>query len=1183
MINIQKLNALTLPLIGECLIEASAGTGKTFTIVALYLRLLLGINNTKIYRPPLSVEKILVVTFTNLAAEELRTRIRSNIHALCIACIHGKSNNALLSELLQLIHNKNDAINKLLTAERQIDQAAIYTIHSFCQRMLSYNVLESGVLFHQIFVQNELPLYRQACADFWRRCCYSLPLNIAAIIRQEWHEPNQLLIDLQPYLHGVLPEIYQLNFDNTTLEQKHQENIKRIDTVKSLWREVMGNIKCLIMDSGVDPRIYNSHSISKWLISINNWVTTKTHNYQLPKEIKRFKQNTLIKNTKNKLAPYNKLFTAIEQLFIEPLSLRNLFLSQALKAVRANIQKEKKYNGQIGFNDLPQYLYEALHQPNNHILCKAIYRLYPVAMIDEFQDTDRQQYNILQKIYSQSSKGALFLIGDPKQAIYSFRGADVFTYMHVRNKMKCYYTLDINWRSSPGIVAAVNKIFSTIKNPFIFIDIPFIPVISIKDNQKLCFKIEGNIQEAIHIWLKPGKGFSGIEYRQSLATKCAIQIRDWLTAGQKGTALLYTKKKDLHGNNITKVVEASDITILVRTNVEATLMHNALKELAIPSVYLSNHDSIFQTSEANDLFLLLQAILSPQEAHLLRSALATRLFGCNAQQIHDLNYDENQWGKLITEFTMYRQQWITYGILPMLHKIMAHRKITENLLASQSGERCLTNVLHIGELLQEASFTVHSAEALLHWLAKKIDNLDIHSDNEQLRLENDNSLVKIMTIHKSKGLEFPIVCLPFIGSYRVQKNILYHDRNNFNIIINLNNTHDVVQLAEEERLAEDIRLLYVALTRSIYHCSIGLAPLFVGNRKKQGNTDMHLCAIGYLVQQGKAGDSVMLLKCLKLLEDKNIKIINIYDQYRSPWVPPIQDKKNLKNKTCTRNIQDDWRITSYSGLQHQSSVQPVYLSPKVDKNFYRNLEEFSLTDFTSHTFPTGIKSGIFLHRLLELLDFTRAINITWLTEQVIQAGLNINWVSVLKYWLESIIHAPLAEQGPCLANIPPNHMLSELQFYLSIDELISSTALDALIKYYDPLSSECLSLNFKQVRGMLKGFIDVVFYWQQRYYILDYKSNWLGKDYTFYTQKIIRSTMIEHRYDFQYQLYSLALHRYLRQRLYNYQYDQHFGGVFYCFLRGITREQPLNGIFYCRPAAILIESIDKLFGYKKKL
>ncbi|WP_225639254.1 exodeoxyribonuclease V subunit beta [Candidatus Profftia sp. (ex Adelges kitamiensis)] len=1180
MTKISALDIFNLPITGGTyLIEASAGTGKTSTIILLYLRLLLGIGRQNNDCIPFSIEKILVVTFTEAAIKELRGRIFSYICELRLACMYGKNNNPLFSELFNLIDDKKNAICQLLIAERKIDEAAIYTIHGFCQHILKSNAFESGALFNQILLQDELPLYQQACTDFWRRSCYPLPLIIAAAITEEWHGPEQLLIDLQPYLQGKLPEISYVINTNKTLVERHKQIIENINTIKEYWRKAVYDIKSVMKDSSVDNYSDSNLFLSKWFTIISNWATTDTRDYQLPNNIRRFGKKLLLEKTKKDNLPYYKLFIAIEALLDKSsLSLHDLFFSRALIEVRRNIELDKKQHMQLGFNDLITSLYNALHKSSGDILSKAILQRYHVAMIDEFQDTDLQQYSIFKKVYGKQSKYPLFLIGDPKQSIYSFRGADIFTYIHARREIKDHYTLCTNWRSSSGMVSAVNHLFSITKYPFIFLDIPFSPVGCAKENSALYFEIEGHKQPAMHIWLQPGEGCSIAEYQKSLANKCANQIRDWLYAGQQRKALLYTKKKDLQGNAIAKFVHPSDITILVRNNDEAILIRNALSALFIPSVYLSNRNNIFKTQEAKDIMLLLQAVLTPEKKHLLRSALATNLMGLNAQQIDDINKNENQWDALIDEFEIYRDKWQKQGVFSMLRSIMIKRNIAEDLLVSPKGERSLTDLLHICELLQEASSTLYNPPLLLRWLANQIDKSNIQLDNQQIRLENYSDMVQIMTIHKSKGLEFPIVWLPFISSFRIQKKALYHDREYFNTILDLNNNKKSVKLAEEERLAEDLRLLYVALTRSIYHCSIGIAPLFLGRRKKQGETDIHKSAIGYLIQNGKSGNSGMLLKSLQCLHNSNIVFSKIKKQDNYPLAPIIQEQQKLQVKIFTRNMRDHWNITSYSSLKQHGINQSFHVIPKIDSSVAIRLAEEQITRYTIHDFPKGAHSGIFLHYLLERLNFNQPIDIIWLTERVNKHGLSIEWVPVLQNWLNLILYSPLAEGMPCLAQIPLKQMQSELKFCLSVNNLISSNELDYLIKCYDPLSNQCPILDFQYLHGILQGCIDLIFCWQERYYILDYKSNWLGKTYNAYTQKSILAAMVERRYDFQYQLYSLALHRYLRQRLSNYQYEHHFGGVFYCFLRGMTPKYPQQGIFYCCPNITLIKGIDKLFS-----
>lgn len=500
----QRLEPLTLPLFGERLIEASAGTGKTFTIGALYLRLLLGLGEAAFPRP-LTVEEILVVTFTEAATEELRGRIRDNIHGLRIACVRGISANPLFSALMEEIDDLSDAAAQLLAAERQMDEAAIYTIHGFCQRMLTHNAFESGMLFEQTLVQDELPLRRQACADFWRRHCYPLPLGVARAISQEWSGPEALLADLSGYLHGEAPALRRPPKDEETVLMRHEQIVARIDAIKAQWRAVAGDLEALIAQSGVDKRSYSSKHLPNWLNKVGEWSGQETQDYQLPKELDKFRQSVLLEKTKKGEPPRHALFTAIDELFDEPLTLRDLIMARALSEIRTSIQQEKRQRAELGFDDLLSRLDSGLQSGGGEQLAQAIRQRYPVAMIDEFQDTDPQQYRIFQKLYVGRPDCGLLLIGDPKQAIYAFRGADIFTYMRARSEVSAHYTLETNWRSSPSMVASVNHLFSQVEKPFLFGQIPFIEVNAAEKNQGLAFELHGKPQPAMQFWLQQGK------------------------------------------------------------------------------------------------------------------------------------------------------------------------------------------------------------------------------------------------------------------------------------------------------------------------------------------------------------------------------------------------------------------------------------------------------------------------------------------------------------------------------------------------------------------------------------------------------------------------------------------------------------------------------------------------------
>ncbi|HBS6410451.1 TPA: exodeoxyribonuclease V subunit beta [Klebsiella pneumoniae] len=1165
----ESLDPLRLPLIGERLIEASAGTGKTFTIAALYLRLLLGLGGEAAYPRAISVEELLVVTFTEAATEELRGRIRSNIHELRIACLRGESDNPLYSALLAEIADKDEAAKTLLLAERQMDEAAVFTIHGFCQRMLSLNAFESGMLFEQQLIEDESRLRYQACADFWRRHCYPLTRDIAAVIHDVWKGPRDLLKSLDRWLQGEAPQLKSPPAPNETLAERHQQIIARIDSLKQQWREQVGEIEGVLENSGLDRRKFNRGNQGKWMEKVNAWAQEETLSYQLPDALEKFAQSFLLERTKaGGEPPVHPLFSAVESLLASSLTLTDLVLARAMVEIRDAVAREKRRRGELGFDDMLSRLDEALRGDSGETLASAIRQRFPVAMIDEFQDTDPQQYRIFRRIWRRQPETALLLIGDPKQAIYAFRGADIFTYMKARGDVAAHYTLDTNWRSSPGMVGSVNRLFSLSDNPFMFHEIPFLPVKAAAKNKGLRFTVDAADVPAMNVWLMPGDTVGSGDYQTFMAQLCATQIRDWLSAGQRGRALLWR-------GETSRPVQASDITVLVRNRLEAAQVREALQTLGIPSVYLSNRDSVFETLEAQELLWLLQAVLAPERENTLRSALATSMFGLTALDIENLNQDEQAWDALVEEFSEYRQIWRQRGVMPMLRALMTARHIAENLLATRGGERRLTDILHISELLQEAASQLESEHALVRWLAQHIAEPDSNAASQQMRLESDKHLVQIVTIHKSKGLEYPLVWLPFIARFRKQDQAFYHDRETFAAVLDLGQDEASLELAEAERLAEDLRLLYVALTRAVWHCSLGVAPL---SSRKSGNSDFHLSALGRLLQAGEAMDAAGLAARLADFCHGDIALQIPGELDLTPWQAPAATIPRLSARELQRRIADDWRVTSYSGLQQHGFSGGQDLLPRLDVDAAGVGEVVEEPQLTPHQFPRGAAPGTFLHSLFEELDFTQPVPEGWMAEKLQLSGFDAQWAPVLTDWLGGVLKTRLPGPDIALNQLAARDKQVEMAFYLPIAQLLTAERLDALIRQYDPLSADTPPLDFRQVRGMLKGFIDLVFRHDGRYYLLDYKSNWLGEDREAYTRPAMEQAMRAHRYDLQYQLYSLALHRYLRHRLADYDYDRHFGGVIYLFLRGMDGQEGGQGIFTTRPVRPLIDGLDQLFA-----
>lgn len=1171
----QRLDPFTLPLSGERLIEASAGTGKTFTISLIYLRLLLGLGQQAAYPRRLSVEEILVVTFTEAASAELRARIRQKIHQLRIACVRGESDDPVMAHLLSQTADLPEAASLLLAAERQMDEAAIFTIHGFCQRMLNLNAFESGMLFSQPLIEDEQPLLRQATADFWRRHCYPLCLPVARVVAAEWKGPDELMQTLSPWLKGEAPVLKPPLSVEETLTAHHQKLLARVAQLKTEWRNSAPALPALISNSAVDKRSYSSRYLSAWLATIGQWAEEQTQDYHIPKELTRFAQTTLIEKSKKGEAPRHPLFVAIGQFLAEPLSLREWVIGRALQDIPPTIQQEKQRRAQLGFDDLLSRFDAALQQGAGTQLADAVRLRYPVALIDEYQDTDPQQYRIFRKLYFGQPESALLLIGDPKQAIYAFRGADIFTYMQARAEVKAHYSLDTNWRSSPSMIDSVNQLFSRLPAPFLFSEIPFLSVHAAPPNKTLRFTLNGEQQPALRFWLQPGSGVNVADYQQFMARQCAAEICHWLAAGQQGKALIGK-------TGAMRSVQASDITILVRSYAEAAVMRAALQRLKIPSVYLSTRDSVFTTPEARELLYLLQAVLAPEQETTLRTALATRILALNARELDLLCQDEQAWNQLVDEFDGYRQHWQRRGVLPMLRELMCRRGLGENLLLSEDGERRLTDLLHLAELLQEAAVQLESEYALVRWLAQQTGQPNPQAPSQQLRLESDRHLVQIVTIHKSKGLEYPLVWLPFVASYREAASGIYHDRHTFQALLDLKGNGESQKMADEERLSEDLRLLYVAMTRAVWHCSIGVAPLIKGNRKREGNTDLHKSAIGFLLQRAEPGNSERLLTLLQQLESETVALRTGEITQSHSWQPLSATDQQLSYRQVTRVLRDDWRVTSYSALQQHSPMLAQDLLPRFDVDAAGERAPSEGEEYTPHRFPRGAAPGTFLHSLFENIDFTQPLSEAWLGQQLQQQGYALQWLPLLQQWLDCILNTPLNDSGVTLSQLPPQNKQVELQFYLPVSKLLTASQLDEQIRRYDPLSAQAPILNFHQVRGMLKGFIDLVFRWQGKYYLLDYKSNWLGESAAAYTPLAMSEAMLAHRYDLQYQLYTLALHRYLRHRLAGYDYQRHFGGVVYLFLRGMDGNSKDNGIFRARPSAALVTALDGLFFGSKR-
>lgn len=1181
------LNPLRFPLYGERLIEASAGTGKTYTIAGLYLRLLLGhgpvieqageeggdAGQPCAHERPLSVTEILVVTFTEAATAELRGRIRARIHEARLAFMRGQSTDALLAQLLAEVEDHDLAARRLLAAERQMDEAAVFTIHGFCQRMLRQNAFESGALFETEFLTDDSRLRLQAVSDYWRAEFYPVDQPLARAVRRLWPSPAALLREMGSWLDNDELEM-RPPAGEETLAERHSVAMARIGAVKAGWLAQTDEIRR--QTEGQVSR-YTGKNYEGWLAKIADWAQDETSGYVLPKELERFGQRVLEENLKKGgTVPTLPLFGEIDALLASRPGIRDLILQRAARVVRSRMQESKRQAHQLSFDDLLRDLDGALGSGLGERLCERIRATYRVAMIDEFQDTDPQQYRIFHRLYGGHQDTALLMIGDPKQAIYGFRGADIFTYIQARRNVSAHYTLGRNYRSSGALVVAVNGLFERAKAPFIYeADIPFLPVEAQGKSRALL--IEGQAAPVLHCWQLTGQPtFNKGEYQSRMARATAAEIHRLLTLAREGKAMLGSEP-----------VRAGDIAVLVRTGAEGKLVQQELARLAIASVYLSNRESVLAQVEAREILLILHACQNPSDERSLRAALATGLFDLDARALDALASDERAWESAVQEFMEYRKIWHRHGVLAMLRALLHGRNLAASLLASPYGERRLTNFLHLGELLQQASGELDGEYALLRWLGEAVSQPNGQDGEQILRLESERKLVQIVTIHKSKGLEYPLVFLPFICSHRAADTPLFHEagESGNRTVLDLTGAEESLAEADKERLAEDLRLLYVALTRGVYATWLGLAPVRSGAGKSE-KTDLHRTAIGYLLQKGEEGDAATLATALTELAQALPGVAVGEPSLTRPAPLPAEEEQlgEPKVREFKGQLERDWWISSYSGLAAQGNGhgKGVLANPGFDDEVATEaaatVQDEEAPAPSIFTFPKGARPGTLLHSLFETIDFQIAGGeplAQHIAALLAQEGFDESWAPVLQQQVEAVLDTPL-ETGlgdPVrLRDLAPERKQVELEFFLPMGR-VTAPALTALCQQHDPLSRGGKPLGFATVQGMLKGFIDLVFEWQGRWYLLDYKSNHLGMSPADYGRPALESAMVEHRYDLQYQLYSLALHRLLALRLPGYDFDRHFGGVFYLFLRGM----PQGGVFHTRPSRDLVLGLDRLF------
>jgi exodeoxyribonuclease V beta subunit len=874
-----------------------------------------------------------------------------------------------------------------------------------------------------------------------------------------------------------------------------------------------------------------------------------------------------------------------------------LFLKvKLLTSARAELEKRKKDRNVQYFDDLLQMVRRALRAEEGRVLVESIRRKYKAALVDEFQDTDHLQYEIFAKLFS-GGDHLLIMIGDPKQAIYGFRGADIFSYMEAARNADVKFTLAENWRSTSNLIKAINTLFSNVSLPFIYKEIEF----KASKPATMDGQAESELNPALILWYLDSQQFSAKD--KPISKSDALRFIAEAVAGEISALIDSTPAE----------CSAGDIAVLVRTNRQARLMKQVLSKRGIASV-LHSAENIFDSREAMEMEKVLISIADPANPIRLKTAMVMDLLASKPVDLIAADQDSTGWETRLARQREYSRLWNDYGFIRMFRSFLAQEQVRERLLSFPDGERRLTNVLHLAEILHRQSVEKNlGMTGLLKWLAEQRDPNVLVQEEHPLRLESDEQAVKIVTIHKSKGLEYPIVFCPFSweSSLIDRKDIIFHDLDdNRRLTIDLGaetNAH-YIAWAQKELLSENLRLLYVALTRAKKRCYLAWGRI---------NT-AETAALAYLLHYANAEsvfqpneDPVLslrsrmanktdqeLLADLKNLADKSdhcIQIVPLTAFKRGAQnSAPAKSSEPLCSRRFVGKIDRNWKISSYSSLMSQRAADPdfpdrdaaltsIWHPEEKVADGADNVGDNEAADIFS--FPRGTGAGIFFHDLFEHLNFTSFSSQCheFVSKKLAQYGFDQIWRKAVLDMIADVITTPLQCHAPGfkLAAVSNQNRINEMEFYFPVNS-VRPSILNQILNEYGNLelqpgfSAHIEKLTFAPSAGFMKGYIDMIFEHQGRFYLVDWKSNYLGPAIDCYDQTAILRIMQEEYYLLQSYIYTLALHLYLRLRQPNYCYETDFGGVFYIFLRGVAATHgPEYGIFRHRPTPQMIHALGK--------
>jgi len=1210
----RSFDPIDAPLAGSHVIEASAGTGKTYNLTLLFLRLVVELD--------LPVERILLVTFTNLATAELRDEVRRRLRQVLEAIDSGEANDEQVSRYLDRLgpERRAGARRQVRRALAEFDQAAIFSIHGFCQRMLQRSAFESGVAFDLTLQTDQWPLCLEIASDFWAREVYaaSEPFadhleNIAGIDRDR--------LALLAALTADKPDVEFLHGDCTD-EDVEPGLFAAFEAAREAWRAGRDEARELLAPLGAAKVLkdqYRGAKLEKLFESVGELMARpKLVSLAVPNGLRALTPPGLSDGIySGKRAthspPAHPVFDALGAFADELARAEEVYANRCralerdlVEFTRRELARRKRERRVQTFSDQLHDLDRALADPSRGgPLADEIRRRFDAALIDEFQDTNPVQYRIFSRLFRDGAT-PFFMVGDPKQSIYAFRGGDIHAYLTaVREAGSRPYTLDVNWRADERLIRGVSTLFSRVDDPFLSADIGF-PEVRPRPaaRGRDVLEIDGEFPPPLQLLLDVGDedqdaaavGPVADEFGRVAADIARLLDSEAYIIGRGAGA--GGARRDRGAERIA----AGDIAVLLTANYQAPRLQSALRERGIPSV-LETDRSVFDTDEAGELARLLEAVAEPGDSGKVRAALCTDLIGLSADEIWRMQDDDRTWEEWVVRLREWRDVWTGRGLIQMLRSVLAlpvgrdPLPIQARVLGFPDGERRMTNLLHLAELLHRQASDAHLGLAgVLRWLAQQRSGAGA-AEAAELRLESDEQAVKLLTVFKAKGLQYPVVYLPFFRRGKVfvegQFAITYHDPDRGDeprVDLGSDDIDLHRELAAREELAERLRVLYVALTRAEHLCRVVWGP-FDG---------MEHSALGYLLHRPPgptdADEAKRHIRELGL-EGWRSDLETIVDRADGGLgLQPLGDgsyvrrdagaegqEAELRCRRRRRAIPAPWVSSSYSALVSSSRRHGREPGGEIGDTLAGQAVPL-------REFPAGADPGLFFHEVFERLDFDDPQVLRALVERVLpRYGLDRLLAEPASDAVAAVVDTPLdRDTGLRLRGVPRDRRLAELPFVLPVAggatserEPLSPRRLAEVFgvhagERFGGYSARLEDLEFGAFAGYLRGTADLVFEHLGRWYVLDYKSNHLGDRYGDYARDRLSGPMADHHYVLQYHLYTLAVHRLLRYRLPGYDYDSHFGGVYYLFIRGMSPALgPEFGVFFDRPSATLIDALDR--------